>query len=31
LAQQEKRLQDRLDTIITRFNDRYDNAIGKDK
>ncbi len=31
LAQQEKRLQDRIDFVIGRFNDRYDEVVGKNK
>lgn len=31
LAQQEKRLQDRIDAVIDKFNARYDEVVGKDK
>jgi len=31
LAQQEKHLQDRIDRVIERFNDRYDEVVGKNK
>jgi len=31
LAQREKALQDRIDAVIERFNNRYDEVVGKDK